>query len=451
MDQLRGLEGVISKFEKPATSRRRFLKTTGSASLLAGLAPATYPRNAKAQQKTLRILRWKNFVPAFEVWFNEVFVREWGEQNDTNVIIDNVGLGEIGSMAAAEAKAGEGHDLALFLAPPAALEDYAIDHRDIFEECQNRYGNVSDAILRSNYNPKTDKYYAFCESFVPTVLTYRQDLWDAVGKSPTTWDNIRKGGRAIKLLHEAPVGISLGREHNSRHSFRAIMYAFGASVQDANNNVVLNSSNTLEALKFGKALYDEAMTPDMLSWDPAANNRFMLSGSGCLTVDTMSIIRAAENKQLPVNQHLALAALPQGPAGRVGPMFGVNSYAIWRFANNISGAKKFLLDYIGRFQEGIIASGFQNMPSFPGSVPNLAKLIGSDSRYSILSDVPATMVNFGTPGFYNAAIDEVRRKSIIQFMFAQVATGRKSPQDALDQANKAILPIFEKWREAGKI
>ena len=445
----------MDKTTRKQASRRQFLKAAGSASLLAGFIPAIVPSRARAQSKTLRIMRWKNFVPGFETWFNETFIKEWGAANDTQVIVDNVGLGDINGLAAAEAEAQEGHDLVLFLASRAALEDHVIDHREIFEECQSRYGKVSDFILKSCFNPRSGKYHGFCESYAPTVLTYRKDLWDAVGQSPATWENIRKGGRAIKLLHETPVGISLAPEHNSEHSLRAIMHAFGASVQDADGNPALNSSETLETIGFVKALYEEAMTADVLAWNPPANNRFMLSGGGCLTVDTMSIIRAAENKKLPVDEHLSLATLPEGPAGKVGPMFAANTYTIWRFAKNPEGAQKFLVDYIGRFHEGFLASGFQNMPSFPDSVPNFAQHVGSESgpvgRYSVLADVPATMTNLGNPGYSNAATDEVRVSGIIPTMFARAANGEMTPEEALDQADKAIRPIFDKWRDAGKI
>lgn len=415
------------------------------------MAPAIIPNLARAQQKTLRIMRWKNFVPGFETWFNETLAKEWGEENNTRVIIDNVGLGEINSLAAAEVKAQEGHDLVLFLASRALLEDHVIDHREVFEECQRLYGNPFEFTSRSCYNPRTNKYFGFCESYLPTVLTYRKELWDAVGQAPTSWENIRKGGRAVKLLHETPVGISLAPEHNNKHSIRAIMYAFGASVQDENGYLALKSNKTLEALKFFKALYEEAMTTEVLAWDPPANNRYMLSGAVSLTLDTMSIIRAAENKNFPVNEHLALATLPEGPAGRIGPSFGVNIYAIWRFAKNPEGAKKFLVDYIGRFQEGFLASGFQNMPSYPGSVPNFEKLVGADKRYELLRNVPATLTNLGYPGYSNAATDEVRGKGIVSKMFTSAATGEMTPEEALDLAAKAIGPIFDNWREAGKI
>jgi multiple sugar transport system substrate-binding protein len=424
-------------------------------SMLAGLAPAIVPSRAPAASKTLRIMRWKNFVPGFETWFNETFVREWGEQNDTNVIVDNVGLGDINRLATAEAETGDGHDLILFLASRPALEDHVIDHREIFEECRSRYGKAADFIIRSCYNPRTRAYHGFGESYAPTVLTFRRDLWDAVGQRPTTWESIRKGGRAIKLLHGAPVGISLAPEHNSKHSVRALMSAFGAAVQDADGNPALNSPMTLEAIKFAKALYEEAMTDEVLDWGPPSNNRFMLSGAGSLTLDTMSIIRAAENTALPVEAQLEIATLPQGPSGRAGPAFAINTYTIWRFARNIDGAKKFLVDYIGRFEEGFIASGFQNMPSYPGAVPDFAERVGAvphpSGRYSVLADVPATMTNLGSPGYANAATDEVMNNAVLTTMFARAATGAVTPEEALDQADQAIQPIFERWRAAGKI
>ncbi len=88
----------MAKNIKKGTSRRRFFSVAGSAYLLAGMAPAVFSRRASAQRKTLHILRWRNFVPAYETWFNETFVKEWGEENDTEVWVDNVGLGQINGL-----------------------------------------------------------------------------------------------------------------------------------------------------------------------------------------------------------------------------------------------------------------------------------------------------------------------------------------------------------------
>ena len=419
------------------------------------LAPSIARSQTTARSKTLRLMRWKNFVPAYEVWFNDVFVKNWGAENDTDVIVTNVGLGQIGQRAAAEIAAGTGHDLVLFISPKPSLEDHTINHREIHEECERRFGKAHAFVSRSNVNPRTGVHHGFIESFAPTLLTYRKDVWDAVGTSPSTWDDIRKAGRAAKLLHNVPVGISFAPEHNAEHSLRALMAAFGASLQTEDGGLALASQHTLEALKFGKALLEETMSPDVLSWTSPSNNLAVLAGDVGLTIDTMSIIRAAEAKTLPIEPDLALAPLPAGPFGRGGPAYATNTYVIWKFARNIPGAQKFLLDYMAAFGEGLIHSGFQNMPSYPGTVPELADLIKASKdrpgRYDLLLNLADGLTNLGHPGHSNAATDEVLNTRIISAMFSQVASGATTPQDAMETAQAAIEPIFQKWRDAGKI
>ena len=56
-------------------SRRVFLKKTAVSALAIGVGPA-FIVPGRAQQKTLRILKWKNFVPEFDRWFNDIFVEQ---------------------------------------------------------------------------------------------------------------------------------------------------------------------------------------------------------------------------------------------------------------------------------------------------------------------------------------------------------------------------------------
>ena len=96
----------------------------------------------------------------------------------------------------------------------------------------------------------------------------------------------------------------------------------------------------------------------------AGNNLFMLNGEGCLTLDTMSIVRTGESKNLPIAEDLWLTKTPEGPAARLAPSFGFHTYIIWNFAENIDGAKQFLADYIGHSREAFLASGFQTRRRF---------------------------------------------------------------------------------------
>jgi multiple sugar transport system substrate-binding protein len=458
MSNARTHEILTARTKKSALSRRRLLKAGGAAALAAGVASSMIiPSRVKAQQKTLKILQWKHFVPSYDEWFNEIYVKAWGKANDTQVMVDNVGFADITRLAKAEVEAQRGHDLVLFITPPAEYEDQAIDHHEVYEECARRYGQVLDFAVKSTFNPKTDKYFGFCGFYQPALLTYRKDLWESVQAAPKSWQDVLAGGRRIKLLHQSPVGFSLAPEQNSAHTMRAIMYSFGSSEQDASGHPALKSQETLEAIKYVKALYGEAMTKDVLNWNGASNNLAMLNAESCLTLDTMSIIRASESTGLPIAKDLWLGKAPAGPAARLAPSFGFHTYVIWNFAENIDGAKQFLADYVGHSREAFLASGFQNTPAFPDTVPDLARVVasaggaGSSGKYALLAEVASWTTNLGHPGYTSPTISEIYNEGIIPTMFARAATGQIAPEEALDQADREVRRIFQKWKDRGKV
>ncbi len=439
-------------------SRRRFIKTAGSMALAAGVGSSIMvPGRTSAQQKTLKILQWNHFVPGYDKWFNNTYVKEWGEKNNTKVTVDNIGIGGINTRGAAEVSAQKGHDLFLFNWPPPVHEDSVVDLREVYEECEQRYGKPIDLAIKSTYNPKTKKFYGFSDSYVPDPINYRKDLWDDVGMFPGSWDDIRVGGRKIKQKHGIPVGIGLASEIDTNMALRTIMYSFGSSVQDAEGTPVLKSTQTLEAIKFVKALYEECMTEEVFSWDPSSNNRFMLAGKGSLALNAISITRTGENKKIPVADDIWLAKAAKGPVRRIGLEHVMNVYVIWKFAENIDGAKQFLVDYLGNFRQAFTASEFYNFPCFPQTVPDLKQVISKDAKanppdkYKVLEDVLDWATNVGYPGYANAAIDEVFSKWVISTMFAQAAAGKMSPEAAMNQADTEVRRIFQKWRGKGKL
>ncbi len=446
-------KGSIAR--RPVT-RRQVVKAAGAIGVAASVGPFFIPRPARAA-KTLKILQWVHFVPAYDKWFNETYVKEWGAKNDTEVTVDNISIALLNSRAAAEASAQKGHDLFMFNWPPPVYEDQVIDLAEVYQEVERKWGKPIDLAVKSTYNPKTKKFYGFSDSFVPDPVNYRKDLWDDVGMFPNTWDDIRIGGAKIKKKHNIPVGIGLSAEIDTGMAMRAIMYAFGSSVQDPDGNLVLNSKQTLETIKFVKALFEETMTPEVLAWDASANNRFMLSGKGSLALNAISITRTGETQKLPVANNIWLAKAPQGPVRRIGLEHVMNVYVIWKFAENIDGAKKFLVDYIDSFKTAFQASKFYNFPCFAKTVPDLKQQIANDStanppdKYKVLEDGLDWATNVGYPGYANAAIDETFNTWVLNTMFAEAAVGARKPEDALKRADAKCKRIFAKWKEKGKI
>ncbi len=444
---------IERKIVNPA--RRRFLKKTLMQAVIAGSGSFFVPRPALAKSKTLRIMQWIHYIPGYDRWFNESYVKQWGDENDTEVIVDNISLAALNARADAEALARQGHDLFLFLWPRPDLEQHVVDVGDVYEECRRRSGAPIDLALGSSLNPRTGKYYGISVSFVPGPVEYRKDLWDSVNMSPDTWDDVRAGAAKIRRDHGVPLGFGLASEIDSNMGLRSIMYSFGSHVQDRDANVILKSKETLETLKFVKAMYEESMTPAVFTWDASSNNRAMLNGEASLTMNAVSITRTAEKDDPEMSRKIWLAKAPKGPTRRMALQHVMNVYSIWEFAENIDGAKKFLVDYVANFGDAFTASEFYNFPCFPNTVPNLADQLAHDVRadppdkYSVLQDVQDWATNIGYPGFVNAGISEVFGAWLIPRMFREAATGNMSPEDALSATDREVRMIFDKWRALG--
>ena len=437
-------------------SRRKFVKITGGAAAAAGLTTGfLFPQRAQAQQKTLKIIQWGHFVPGYDKWFDGVYTKEWGAKNNVNVVVDHIAIGEINARAAAEVSAKKGHDLFMFLAPPAAYEKQVIDHREIYEAVQKKHGKSIELGYRSTYNPKTKKFFAFSDSFVPDPGNYRQDLWSDVGfpNGPDSWHDLLVGGKRIKDKHGNPVGIGLSQELDTNMAMRAILWSHGGSEQDANGNVVLNSKHTLDAVKYVRELYKQTMTAEVFSWDPSSNNRGILAGKLSYVANAISVTRSAEKDNPDMSKKIQLRPALKGPVRRIACEHVMDCYVIWDFAENKADASKFLIDYVDNFETAFKASEFYNFPCFPSTVPNIKQLIANDpkgvppNKYAVLGDVLNWATNVGYPGYANAAIAEIYSTWVLNTMFGQASTGAMSPEDAVKEADAKCRKIWQKWKE----
>jgi multiple sugar transport system substrate-binding protein len=437
-------------------SRRDFVKLTGAGALAAGVSGPyfLFPERAQAQQKTLKVLQWSHFVPAFDQWFNNKFAKEWGQKHNTNVIVDNINLTDLGTKAASEVQARKGHDLFMFLSPPAAYEKQTIDMTHVYQEVEKKHGKKIDLAHKSTYNPKTKRYFAFSDSYAPDPGNWQKDWWAEAGfpNGPDTWEDLRTGAKKIKDKSGHPCGVGLGQELDTSMAMRALLWSFGGAEQDEAGNVTINSKNTIEALKFMKALYQETETPEVFTWTPPSNNQAMLAGRVSFVMNAISITRQAEREHLPIDGKIMVSQALKGPVRRIAAEHVMDCYVIWEFAENKEGAQQFLIDYIDAFHDGFVAGQFYNFPCFPSVVPNLKQEIAADDRanpkdkYKVLGSVLDWATNVGYPGYASAAIDEAFKTWVIPTMFAKVARGDETPENAAKAAETEYKRIFARWK-----
>jgi multiple sugar transport system substrate-binding protein len=444
----------MKKTRERGISRREFVKLTGAGALAAGVGPAfLFPRPAGAASKTLKILQWSHFIPAYDKWFDGVFTKEWGQKHDTTVSVDHITTAEINARAAAEVSAQKGHDLFMFLSPPAAYEKQVIDHAEIYQQVEKKYGKVIPLGHKSTYNPKTKKYFAFSDSYVPDPGNYRKDLWSQVGypSGPDTWEDLRAGGKKIKDTLGNPVGIGLSQELDTSMAVRALLWSYGGAEQDEAGRVILNSKETIEALKYMRALYKETMTPEIFTWDPSSNNRGILAGKLSFVQNAISVTRQAEKDNPEMSKQIQLTPALKGPVRRIAAEHVMDCYVIWNFAENKEGAKQFLVDLVDTFGTVFKASECYNFPCFPATVPDLSAQIANDAKavptdkYKVLGNVLEWATNVGFPGYASAAIDEAFNTWVLPTMFAKVAREEMTPEEGARAADTELKRIFAKW------
>jgi multiple sugar transport system substrate-binding protein len=401
----------------------------------------------------LKILQWSHFIPAYDRWFDGVYTKEWGEKNGLEVTVDHMASTEVAARGAAEVAARKGHDLFLFLSPPAAYEAQVLDQRAVVEAVEKKHGKMIPLARKSTFNPHTGKYFAFSDSYVPDPGNYRTDLWESVGypRGPDTWEDLRTGGRQIKERFGNPVGIGLSQEIDSNMALRAVLWSFGGAEQDESGRVVINSKETIEALKYVRALYKEAMTPEVFTWDPSSNNRMILAGRASFVCNAISVTRTAERENPQMGRKIGLTPALQGPVRRIAAEHLMNCYVVWKFAENPDAAEQFLVDLVDRFSDVFRQGESYNFPSFPGSLPDLPARIANDpkadppDKYRVLENVLDWATNVGFPGYATAAIDEVFNTFVVPTMFARVAREDATPEEAVGAAEKEIRRIFAKW------
>lgn len=435
-------------------TRRGFLRTTGLG-LAAGLAPtvsAPFISRAEAETKTLTIVQWSHFVPAFDNWFDQ-FAEDWGKKNGVAVTVDHIPELNVAARAAAEVAAKAGHDLFMWngAGGPHLYRRYLVDMTKFVEGVEKKHGKASTIGRQIGYNLDDKSWSAYPDYYINYPGMYRKDLWGEIGMLPTTWDDVRVGGKKLKAKGH-PVGIALGRSNDPNETWRGLLWSYGASIQDKEGKrVVLDSKEAVEAVKYVKALYQDAMTNEVLSWDDSSNNKYIDSGVASYIINPISAYRTAQKINPELADKIYLLKPPKGPV-RTLQGSAANSYGIWKFAKNPDAAFAFLQHYVDNWVDAFKASTGYNMPIFANIVPKPMPILSNDptshppTKLAVTESSDEWSAVPGWPGPAWAATDEVYNSYIICDMMTKAATGSLTPDQAVKWAAQECELIFKKWQ-----
>ena len=93
-------------------TRRELLKKAGIGAAAVGVSGASAPFSFAGPMKfknrhlkgDLSIIQWVHFVPAYDDWFDNTWVKQWGDKNDVQVKVEHINNTLLDTRAAAEVR-----------------------------------------------------------------------------------------------------------------------------------------------------------------------------------------------------------------------------------------------------------------------------------------------------------------------------------------------------------
>jgi len=419
--------------------RREFLKgalATGEAAIA---APIVFTRGAYAQDRVLKVVHWKHFVPDYDKWF-DVFAKEFGDKNKCKVEVDYVATADLPTAIAADISRRGGHDVFHLNGTGAWLYDQIlVDVSDVANRLGKEFGGwLPEAkdigVVRGKWLGIPHWYIAY--PFIINRGYFQQAGADYTDK--TTWQDLLAAGAKLKKAGY-PFGIPYSQTPDSNDNLLPLMDSYKAYLYDKDGNVSFRKKEIIEVLNFGKQFFDQTMTDEVLSWDDTSNNRFIASGKGSLVCNPISAYRTAAKDNPDVYKNLEVVKTPLGPGGRVNGARTM-SYGVYNFSKAQDLGKEFLYAMNAAGLRGMEASTGYNHPFLKAFWKKPMPVIGSEPKLELLQDFQNDVKFIGFPGPMTKTATTMYAKFIVPTMFAEVAKG-KAPRAAMEEAEAKLRAV----------
>jgi multiple sugar transport system substrate-binding protein len=409
----------------------------------AGVAGLLAVRPVVAAKKRITMLSWNHFVPASDDELRaqaEAFSKSYGAP----VQVETIAHLQLPAKWAAEVNAQSGHDTVIMSgAFPWLYEKHLLPVDDIVEELGKTQGG----------------WYKFCEEsfrvngvwrsvpwfWISFPATYNETLFKKFGVPvPDTWADVLTAGTQLKKEGH-PVGIAISHCADANTTFWSINWCYGGKVLDQEGQVAIRSKQTEEVIEYYRELFDKAMEDEVLAWDDASNNRFILSGKGSWIHNPISPYNAALAKSMPIANDINHHPTPAGPAGRHNAP-PISALGIWKFARNPEGAKEFIkyLFQPDNFNKWIVASNAFNHGPLRGYEQH--PIWTKDPKLAMLPKEGAYGHPRGWPYRPSPEVARIDELYLLPDMVAK-AIREKNAKAAMQWAEDEIVKIIKEAKE----
>jgi multiple sugar transport system substrate-binding protein len=430
-------------------TRRDSLKA--GAGLLAGAAVGTSLglRPAGAQEPTidlkpeagatLRVLRPAKFVAGDEkLWLANT--EKYTQQTGVQVKVESQGWEDLRPKSAVAANVGKGPDVVYGWYDDAhQYPEKLVDVSDLADYLDKKYGGWYDVCKK--FGMRDGKWISIPLGAAGARIVYRISALKEAGFDawPTDMDGMLKVTQALAAKGK-PGGLALGNAVGDANGWcHWVVWSFGGKMVDENNQVVINSPETIKALEYAAELY-KTFVPGTLSWLDPSNNKAFLDGQLSWTINGISVYYAAKNSDDPKIKALAddinHAILPVGPVGHPTELHLTVPAMVFAYTKYPNAAKDYIRFMLEREQYVPWQDASLGYFSQPLRAYEKSPIWTVDPKHTPYRDLMANMLWPGYAGSLGYASAGVMADFVMVNMVAQAASGDKSPADAAAEAQK---------------
>lgn len=395
---------------------------------------------------TLRVLRPTKFVDPDEVIFREN-IKKFVDSTGVQTRVDFVGWEDLRPQTAVAANTGAGPDIVIgWPDDPHLYTDKLIEVSDITEYLGKKYGGWY--FLAEKYGKKwgTNNWISVPMGGSGGPLVYRESWVKQAGfdKIPDDFDQCLKLFQNLKRINH-PCGFALGNAVGDANGFcNWLLWGFGGYLVDKDGHVAINRKQTIDALKFAKAMYP-TMISGTLSWQDPSNNKAYIAEEISLTSNGVSIYFALKNdpKTAQIAADTNHTPLPRGLADTPPMSALILNAMIFKHTKYPNAAKQFLRfmmeqDQYEKWLTGCIGYWAQPLKAYAESA-----VWNSDPKVAAYRDTCANKFWNGYEGPITAASGAVTADYVVVQMFAAVASGQAEPEDAVKEAERRAKRYYK--------
>jgi len=243
-----------------------------------------------------------------------------------------------------------------------------------------------------------------------------------------------------------PVGFALGNAVGDGNGFANwLLWSHNASLLDEEGNVIINSKETVAALKYLKELYPTfiAGTP---SWNDVSNNRAYSSQEISLTANGVSLYFSLKNDPATaaIAEDTEHQFLPKGLA-KSSPMGGLTLNAmVFKHSPYPNAAKAFLQFMLEREQYEPWLNANSGYWAQPLAAYADSAVWSGDPKVRIFKDTMSNTYWNGYKGPISTASGAVNADYVLVQMCASVATDAATPEAAAAEAERRAKRYFRR-------